>query len=45
MDRPWHRAKTFAGFTVTRQPDATITWTTPLGQTHTTHPYDYRLGP
>jgi hypothetical protein len=45
MDRRWHRAKTFAGFTVTRQPDATITWTTPLGQTHTTHPYDYRLGP
>jgi hypothetical protein len=45
MDRPWHRAKTFAGFRPIRHPDGTITWHTPLGQTVTVEPYDYRLGP
>jgi hypothetical protein len=45
MDRGWHNAKTHLGFKVRRQPDGSITWTTPLGQTYTVHPYDYRLGP
>jgi hypothetical protein len=45
MDRGWHNAKTHLGFKVKRQPGGEITWTTPLGQTYTVHPYDYRLGP
>jgi hypothetical protein len=45
MDRGWHNAKTHLGFKVQRQPDGSITWTTPLGQTYTVYPYDYRLGP
>ena len=45
MDRGWHNAKTHLGFKVQRQPDGSIVWTTPLGQTYTVHPYDYRLGP
>jgi hypothetical protein len=45
MDRGWHNAKTHLGFKVHRQPDGSIIWTTPLGQTFTVHPYDYRLGP
>jgi len=46
MDRSWHIAKTHTpGMNVTRNPDGTITWTTPLGQTLTVQPYDYRLGP
>ena len=46
MDRSWHVPKTHKpGMNVTRNPDGTLTWTTPLGQTVTVHPYDYRLGP
>lgn len=45
MDRGWHRAKTFAGFHAHHHPDGRIEWTTPLGQTITIEPYDYRLGP
>jgi hypothetical protein len=45
MDRPWHRAKTHAGFIPTRQRDGSIRWTTPLGQAAVVQPYDYRLGP
>ncbi|MDQ1703906.1 MAG: hypothetical protein QOF18_272 [Frankiaceae bacterium] len=45
MDRGWHRAKTFGGFLATRRPDGSIEWLTPLGQTLTIEPYDYRLGP
>jgi uncharacterized protein DUF222 len=45
MDRGWHNAKTHLGFKVSRQPDGSITWTSPLGQTYTVYPYDYRLGP
>lgn len=46
MDRSWHLPKTHTpGMDVTRNPDGSITWTTPLGQQVTVHPYDYRLGP
>ena len=45
MDRGWHNAKTHLGFTVVRHDDGGVVWTTPLGQTFTVHPYDYRLGP
>ncbi|HET7530334.1 MAG TPA: hypothetical protein VFJ98_05180, partial [Mycobacteriales bacterium] len=45
MDRGWHNAKTHLGFKVVRNDDGSLTWTTPLGQTFTVHPYDYRLGP
>jgi hypothetical protein len=46
MDRGWHVPKTHTqGMFVTRNSDASITWTTPLGQTVTVQPYDYRLGP
>jgi Domain of unknown function (DUF222) len=45
MDRGWHNAKTHLGFKVKRRPGGEITWTTPLGQTYTVYPYDYRLGP
>src|SRR4051794_21743663 len=45
MDRGWHNAKTHLGFKVKRHPDGSITWTTPLGQSYTVYPYDYRLGP
>jgi len=45
MDRGWHNAKTHLGFKVKRRPNGEITWTTPLGQSYTVHPYDYRLGP
>lgn len=45
MDRGWHRAKTFGAFLANRRPDGSIEWTTPLGQTVTVQPYDYRLGP
>ncbi|MBV9291614.1 MAG: DUF222 domain-containing protein [Frankiales bacterium] len=45
MDRAWHIAKTKRGLTAKHNPDHTITWRTPLGQTVTVEPYDYRLGP
>src|SRR5581483_5233389 len=45
MDRAWHTAKTRRGVTAKHNPDHTITWRTPLGQTVTVEPYDYRLGP
>jgi uncharacterized protein DUF222 len=45
IDRGWHNPKTHLGFKATRNPDGSISWTTPLGQTYTVHPYDYRLGP
>jgi hypothetical protein len=45
FDRRWHNAKTHAGVRVHHNPDGTLTVTTPLGQTTTTDPWDYRLGP
>jgi hypothetical protein len=45
FDRRWHNAKTHAGVRVHHNPDGTLTVTTPLGQTTTTEPWDYRLGP
>jgi hypothetical protein len=46
MDRGWHVPKTHtAGMQVKRRPAGRIEWTTPLGQTFTVDPYDYRLGP
>jgi hypothetical protein len=45
LDRRWHRAKTHGGFTYQRHPDATITWTSPLGPATRSHPPDFRLGP
>jgi hypothetical protein len=45
FDRRWHNAKTHARIAVTQNPDHTLTWTTPLSQTATTEPWDYRLGP
>ena len=42
--RGWHRAKTFRHWSVTPNPDGTITWTSRrTGRTYTTHPYDHRL--
>ena len=41
--RGWHRAKTFKHWTLTANPDGTITWTSRrTGRTYTTHPYDHR---
>jgi hypothetical protein len=40
--RRWHRAKTLAGWTVVRNPDQSLTWTSPLGRTYHTTPHDYR---
>lgn len=46
MDRGWHIPKTHhSGMFLTRNDDGSLTWTTPLGQTVTVQPYDYRLGP
>jgi hypothetical protein len=45
LNRRWHRAKTLGGWTVQHNPDRTWTWTSPHGQTTTTKPHDYRLGP
>jgi hypothetical protein len=45
LNRRWHRAKTLGGWTVRQNPDRTWTWTSPHGQTTTTEPHDYRLGP
>ncbi len=38
--RHHHRAKHEAGWTVTQQPGARLTWTSPAGRTYTTHPPD-----
>ena len=44
--RGWHRAKTFGHWTITTNPDGSITWTSRrTGRSYTTHPYDYRDGP
>jgi Domain of unknown function (DUF222) len=43
LDRTWHRAKTLHGVHVTLADDGTVTITTPLGQTRTVQPYDYRM--
>jgi len=40
-----HDLKHHGGWDVTLQPDGSLTWTTPTGYTHTTHPYDYRPDP
>ena len=46
LDRRWHRAKTHAEWTYTKNPDTGInTWTSPTSLTTQTHPYDYRAGP
>jgi hypothetical protein len=45
LDRRWHRAKTHAGWTYVKNPDGTVDWTSPTGQTHRVDPHDYRLGP
>lgn len=46
LDRHTHRAKTRGALRYTRDPaTGRITWTTALGHTATTHPFDYRLGP
>ncbi len=42
VSRTPHRAKTHGDFKLQHHPDGTITWTTPLGRTYTTHPWDYR---
>jgi hypothetical protein len=42
LDRTWHRAKTLHGVRIALADDGTVTITTPLGQTRTVQPYDYR---
>ena len=42
--RRWHNPKTHGGWTV-RRVNRDWTWTSPLGRTYTTRPFDYRLGP
>jgi len=42
LDRNWHGDKTRKHLTVTMHDDGTITVATPLGQTRTVEPYDYR---
>ena len=44
--RGWHRAKTFGHWSLTANPDGSITWTSRrTGRTYTTHPYNHRDGP
>jgi hypothetical protein len=44
--RGWHRAKTFGHWTVTANPDGSITWTSRrTGRTYTTQAYNHRDGP
>jgi hypothetical protein len=44
--RGWHRAKTFGHWTVTANPDGSITWTSRrTSRTYTTHPYNHRDDP
>src|SRR5579875_3362808 len=46
LDERSHQAKTHGGWTYRIDPTTgEITWTTALGQTTRTRPYDYRLGP
>jgi hypothetical protein len=40
--RRTHRAKTFGDYQVRQDADGTRHWTTPLGRTYTTKPWDYR---
>ena len=42
LSRTAHRGKTHGDYQLHHHPDGTITWTTPLGRTYTTHPWDYR---
>ena len=42
--RRWHNPKTHGGWT-TRKLNRDWQWTSPLGRTYTTRPFDYRLGP
>jgi hypothetical protein len=42
--RRWHRLRTLGGWTV-RRVGRGWQWTSPLGRTTMTRPYDYRLGP
>jgi hypothetical protein len=42
--RRWHNGKTHGHWT-TRKINRDWTWTSPLGRTYTTRPFDYRLGP
>ncbi|MDX6223584.1 MAG: hypothetical protein QOD91_2638, partial [Frankiales bacterium] len=37
-----HRAKTFGDYQTRQDPDGTRHWTTPLGRTYTTRPWNYR---
>jgi hypothetical protein len=48
--RRWHNVKTRGqhtphGWHTHRNPDGTLTWTSPHGRRYTVHPYDYRDGP
>jgi hypothetical protein len=44
--RGWHRAKTFGHWTLTANPDGSITWTSRrTGRSYTTHPYNHRDDP
>ncbi len=44
--RRHHRLKTHTpGWDVDQHPDGRITWTTPTGHIHTSHPHDYRPDP
>jgi hypothetical protein len=45
ISRRWHRAKTLGGWSVARNDDGSVSWTSPLGRTYRCHPHDYRLGP
>ncbi|HWA67320.1 MAG TPA: DUF222 domain-containing protein [Mycobacteriales bacterium] len=45
LERRWHRGKTHAGWTYRKDPDGSVTWTSPAGQTLRIDPHDYRLGP
>jgi hypothetical protein len=44
--RHHHRLKTHTtGWGINQYPDGRITWTTPTGHTHTSHPHDYQPDP
>jgi hypothetical protein len=42
LSRRHHRAKTFLGFSYRQLGLGVLEWTTPLGRTYRTYPYDYR---
>jgi hypothetical protein len=44
-DRRGHNAKTHAGWQPQRNPDATLSWTSPRSHRYEHSPTDYRLGP